>query len=188
MPWTELAAPSALAVNLEDLKGNLRLTSNDEDGLLTFYAHAVTDHFERVTSQRLISRSFRVDEPDFPAWGGGIELPIGPASAITHIKYYDTGGTLTTWDASNYVLDTSSHFPRVLLAPDKTFPTVQSGRHDGVQVTFTAGYGATYASVPKGIQWAVIVLASHCFTNRLPPEKVPEGLQAVIAPYKLRRA
>lgn len=196
MPLTELAAPASLAVNLQDLKNNLRLTTSDEDGLVALYAEAAVNLFEEMTSQRLISRSFRWDQRDFPMESDeeGIELPVAPVASITHVKYYDTAGVLTTWASDNYTLDSSRHFPRVHLAPSITYPTVQDDRHNGVQITFSAGYGATYASVPKGIQWAIIVLASHMFVNRTPvivgagASELPMHLQNAIGVYKLRRA
>jgi len=190
MPWIELAPPSELALDFELLKQNLRVTTSDEDTLLTFYAEAAIDLFERKTDQRLISRTFRLDRPDFPAQDDecGIELPVAPVSAVTHVKYYDTARALETWNSDEYLLDTLSHYPRVRVAPNEVYPVAQPDRHDAVQVTFTAGYGATHASVPKGIQWALMLLASEMFTKRLPVDKVPEGMERVVGVYKLWRA
>jgi hypothetical protein len=190
MPFIETTQPASLAVNLQDLKDNLRQTSSDEDSLIQFYAEAAIDLFEKYTERRLINRSVRHEQSDFPMESDdcGIELPVGPLSSVTNIQYYETNGILTTWNSGNYVLDTTSHFPRIRLAPSINFPVVQDDRHNGVQINFVAGYGATYTSVPKGIQWAVILMASEMFTKRLPVEKIPDGLAAVVSPYKLRRA
>lgn len=190
MRWTELAAPAALPIDLEALKLNLRLTTNDEDSLLDFYVKAATDIFERETNQRLISRNFLYELEDFPYRKDkeGIELPFGPVSEIVSIQYYATDGVLTTWNSSQYILDTARHFPTVYLAPSVTFPTTQDDRHDGVRITFTSGYGATFASVPTGIQWAIILLASEMFSKRLPVDKVPEGMERVVSVYRRRRA
>jgi uncharacterized phiE125 gp8 family phage protein len=190
MPWTETAAPSALAINLEDLKSHLRVTSNDEDGLLSIYAKAAAQLFETNTRRRLISRTFRWEQPDFPTDCHGIELPFAPVSAVSSVQYYDTAGTLTTWGASNYYLDTVSLPPRVTLRPNKTYPTVQHDRPNGVQVNFTAGYGANYQSVPEGIQWAVMLLAGHMWTTRAPVASttmsdVPKTLGYAIDAYKI---
>jgi uncharacterized phiE125 gp8 family phage protein len=192
MPWTETAAPAALAINLDELKNHLRLTSNDEDGLLAVYAKAAVQLFEAKTRRRLVSRPCRWEQPDFPAArdGLGIELPVAPVSAVAAVQYYATDGTLTTWSPGDYYLDTVSLLPRVTLAPNKTYPTVQTDRPNGVQVTFTAGYGASYAAVPEGVQWAVLLLAAHMFSNRLPvaagsTADVPKTLQYAVDAYKI---
>lgn len=196
MRWTELTAPAALPIDLETVKSNLRLTTNDEDGLLAFYVEAATDLFERETSQRLISRSFLLELEDFPFLTDkeGIELPFGPVSSITSIQYYATDGVLTTWAPSNYILDTAKHFPTIYLAPSLTFPTTQDDRHDGVRITFTAGYGEGAESVPRGIQWAIVVLAAHFFMNRSPVNignivnEIPSHLRAAIDAFKRMKA
>lgn len=187
MPWTETAAPAASAINLADLKDHLRLTSSDEDGLLAFYADAASRLFEIKTRRVLIQRTFRLEQPDFPGIldERGIELPFAPVSAVSSVQYYETDGTLTTWGSSNYYLDTVRLLPRVVLAPDKTYPTVDDDRPNGVQVNFTAGYGATYAAVPEPMRWAVMLIAAHMFTNRTTGEELPKALKYVVDAYKI---
>lgn len=195
MSWVELAAPSSLAINIDELKNHLRVTSNDEDSLIEMYAKAATQLFEIKTSRRLISRSVRLDLAGFPAEGdpAGIGLPFSPVSAITHIKYYDTSDELQTWNSSQYVVDLTSHFPKIVTAPHCVFPSTQFERPNAVQVTFVTGYGSTFSSVPEGIQLAVFFLAAHCYTMRTPIvngtlSEVPKTLQYAIDAYKLWRA
>lgn len=191
MPWTE-TLPTALAVNLEDLKDHLRVTSAEEDALVRMYAQAAAQLFEAKTRRRLINRTAVLYLEDFPMDCDdlGVELPFAPVSAISSVQYYDTAGVLTTWDSSNYLLDAARILPRLVLAPTKTFPVVQDGRPDGVQITFTAGYGASYSSIPDGVRFAVFLLAAHFFRNRSPVTgvsmaEVPLTLQFAIDAYKI---
>jgi uncharacterized phiE125 gp8 family phage protein len=195
MSWIELEAPTAAPVDLEELKGHLRVTTNNEDATIELYAKAAGQLFEIKTNRRLISRSFRLDLPAFPASADpcGIELPFAPAEEITHIKYFDTAGVLQTWDDEEYIMDLTSHFPRVTVAPNYLFPSTQTGRPNAVQVTFVAGYGDTYEDIPEGIRLGVFFLAAHAYTTRTPVVNgtmtdVPKTLQYVIDAYKLWRA
>ncbi|MBX9580482.1 MAG: phage head-tail connector protein [Gemmataceae bacterium] len=193
MPWTELAPPAAPAVSLSDLKDHLRLTSNDEDGLVAFYAQAASQVFEAKTRRRLIQRQFRWEQPDFPGVEDdlGIELPFGPVQAAgLVVQYYGTAGSLQTLAGTDYYLDATRLLPRVVLLPFRTFPAVQDDRPNGVQVTFTAGYGPTYQSVPEGMRWAVMLLAAHMYTTRTPVgaaalADVPKTLGYAVDAYKI---
>lgn len=193
MPWTELAPPPAPAVSLTELKDHLRLTANDEDGLVAFYAAAAAQLFEAKTRRRLVQRPFRWEQPDFPGAGDGlgVELPVAPVQAAgLVVQYVDAAGTLTTWGASNYLLDAVRLLPRIVPKPGVPWPAVDLDRPDGVQVTFTAGYGPTYQSVPEGMRWAVMLLAAHMFSTRTPVASatttdVPKTLGYAVDAYKI---
>lgn len=192
MGWVELASPASAPVDLDLLKDHLRVTSSDEDALVEVYAKAAGQLFEAKTNRRLISRSFRLDLESFPSQADpcGIELPFAPVSSVTHVRYYDTAGVLQTWSSSEYLLDATSHFPRVRVAPNYVYPAVQSERANAVQVTFVAGYGEDYEDVPEGIRLGVFFLAAHAYTTRVPVANgtmtdVPKTLQYVIDAYKL---
>lgn len=192
MSWVELTPPASAAVDLDDLKDHLRLTSSDEDTLIDLYARAASHLFEIKTRRRLIERTFRLDLPAFPREGDpvGIDLPVAPVSAVFAVQYYDTAGSLQTWSSSEYLVDLTSHLPRVVTAPNYFFPVTQSDRPNAVQVSFTAGYGTTPSDVPEGIRWGVLFLAAHAFANRSPVVNgtmtdVPRTLQYVIDAYKI---
>lgn len=193
MAWKETSTASGLAINIADLKSHLRLSTSDEDGLLTLYARAATHYVETKTRRALITRTFRLEMPEFPqAHGNSFELPLAPVSSVQSIQYYDTQGVLTTWGTENYALDATSALPRIVPAYSVPYPYVQSQHADGVQVNFTAGYGSTFASVPQGLQFVVMLLAGHFWANRMPVEavggagaEIPYTLQFAMDSYKI---
>lgn len=193
MAWKETSTASSLAINLADLKSHLRLSTSDEDSLLTLYARAATQFVETKTRRALITRTFRLEMPEFPeAHGNSFELPLAPVASVQSIQYYDTQGVLTTWGAENYALDATSLPPRIVPAYSVPYPYVQSQHADGVQVNFTAGYGPTYASIPQGLQFVVMLLAGHFWANRMPVEavggagtEIPYTLQFAMDTYKI---
>jgi len=187
MAWKETSSSANLAINLADLKSHLRLSTSDEDGLLTIYARVAAQLVETKTRRALISRTFRLEMPEFPeAHGDSFELPLAPVQSVQSIQYYDTQGVLTTWGAQNYTLDATSIPPRIVPAYSVPYPYVQSQHADGVQVNFTAGYGATQASIPQGLQFVVMILAGHFCANRMPIEAV--GSAGAEIPYTLQFA
>jgi uncharacterized phiE125 gp8 family phage protein len=193
MAWKELSPSAALAINLADLKAHLRLSVGDEDQLLTLYTRAAMQFVETRTRRALISRSFRLEMPEFPkAHGDSFELPLAPVSSVQSIQYYDTQGNITTWGTENYALDATSLPPRIVPAYSVPYPYVQSQHADGVQVSFTAGYGATSSSIPQGLQFIVMLLAGHFWANRMPVEavggagsEIPYTLQFAMDSYKI---
>lgn len=193
MAWKETSTSANLAINLSDLKSHLRVTSSDEDSLLTMYARAASQFVETKTRRALISRTFRLEMPEFPqAHGDSFELPLAPVASVQSIQYYDTQGVLTTWGAGNYALDATSLPPRIVPAYSVPYPYVQSQHADGVQVNFTAGYGPTSTSIPQGLQFVVMLLAGHFWANRMPVEavggagaEIPYTLQFAMDSYKI---
>lgn len=189
MALIELTSPASSAVDLDELKMYLRVTTPDEDSLVEFYARAASQIFEIKTRRRLVGRSCRLDLPGFPA--DGIEIPVAPVQADgLSIQYFDSSGTLTTWDPEGFILDQTSHLPRITTAPGSSFPSAQSGRPNAVQISFTAGYGSSPADVPEGIRWGVFYLAAHAFVHRTPVvngtvAEVPRTLQYVIDAYRI---
>lgn len=92
-------------------------------------------------------------------WRDYFEIPnIKPVTAVSSIAYINTGGTSTTWGASEYTLDASGLVPIVRLNYGYSWPTLR-GEVNGITVTLTAGYSSPLA-VPAKIKQAVL-LALH---------------------------
>lgn len=103
----------------------------------------------------------------FPS-GTEIELPFPPVSAVSHVKYYNTAGTLTTLSSSNYwtVLSLTDKPARVILKATAAWPELQDDRPQAVEVTFVCGYGSAYTDVPQEIRQALLILTAHLYTVR----------------------
>lgn len=87
-----------------------------------------------------------------------LRLPMGRTLAVSSIKYVDDAGILQTLAADQYLVDTAGDTARITPAHGLRWPgtRVQPG---AVQVQYTAGYGATAASVPAPIvSWIKLAL------------------------------
>lgn len=191
MPYIQTSQPGALAVNLVDLKNHLRLTTSDEDQLLTLYLRAATAVVEQKTRRALINRTYRLELDEFPP-SDEIILPVGPVSAVSSVQYRDRSGTLQTLDPSIYHLDVTPTLGRVVRRHGETWPDTEPARPDALRVSFTAGHGASYGAIPEALRFVVMLLTSHYFTNRSPVdvvgnagEELPLHLRYAMDAYKI---
>lgn len=191
MGLAQLTDPGELAVDLHELKAHLRLTSSDEDATVELYVRAATSLVERNTGRALISRTYRLDESAFPCHGKPIELPVAPLASVEGVQYYDTAGTLQTWSSSEYHVDVTSVLGKLSPRSGYVYPSVEPARPNAVQVSFTAGYGASYENVPEGLRFVVFLLAAHFFRTRTPVNignivnEIPYTLRFALDAYKV---
>lgn len=178
MPYIQTSQPGALAVNLIDLKNHLRLTTSDEDQLLTLYLRAATAVVEQKTRRALVSRGYRLELDEFPP-SDEIILPVGPVSAVSSVQYRDRSGALQTLDTAIYHLDVTPTLGRVARRHGATWPDTEPGRPDAVRVSFAAGYGPSYMAVPEALRFVVMLLTAHYYTNRSPVDAAGSAGQEI---------
>jgi len=92
-------------------------------------------------------------------------------------------GTLTTVSTDDYTLDRLPMIPTLEVSDT-------SGEAEAVRVTYTAGYGATAASVPQAIRQAMILMVGHWYAQRetaSPVElrEVPHAAEALLNCYRV---
>jgi uncharacterized phiE125 gp8 family phage protein len=90
--------------------------------------------------------------------GGGvvaIQLPKPPLQAVLAIRVYSAAGLAATIPAINYVVDGAATPGRVVMTSGASLPVIgQTAR--GLEIDFTAGYGATANDVPAVLRQAVL--------------------------------
>jgi uncharacterized phiE125 gp8 family phage protein len=114
-----------------------------------------------------------------------------PVKSITHIKYYDAQGTLTTLTpASTYYqtdLASDQRPARIMPAYGTTWPSVRADTFNVVEVQFVAGYGNALA-VPQSIKNGMLLLVANWFENREQAvigtivSELPWGVEACVTP------
>lgn len=173
------AAPPALTlVTLADAKLHSHIDSSDEDALLTALigaAEAHLDGYGGILGRALLTQTW---ERKFACFEHMMRLPVGIASEIVGIAYFDANNAPQTLSASIYELLTDEIGSYVGLKPYQQWPSAYR-RSDAVAVTWKAGYGATAATVPADIIAAMKLLIGHLFENR---ETVVIGETAIVLP------
>lgn len=160
--WTvrRTSNPTALAVSVADLKKHLNIAAADttQDDKIETLSYAAQERLEKDTGGRqIISATYLYEACEF---GDSISLPIRPVTAVSSVQYYDTDKVLQTLDASDYTFDQSRREVRPSIG--NTFPTVYDDP-SAVKVSFTAGYGASEASVPRMVKAAIMLSVGKMF-------------------------
>lgn len=156
--------PTTLPVSLDDAKLHLNIESSETffDDELTGIIWAARDFVERRTNLTLITTTYTAKWACFPK--SELAIPAYPVSAIDSVQYYDNDGDLQAVSSYQESLDSKPAY--IQPAVDDDWPDTQSDRIDAVQVSFTAGYGATAATIPYQCVHIIKMLVGHWFKNR----------------------
>lgn len=143
MDKTLVTAPVYYPISLYEAKKHLRIESDDQDhdAEITALIAAATEEAEQFTRRRLITQTWKAFLDGFPK-EDFIILPFGKLQSVTHLKYTDSDGDETTWDSSNYIVNTDSDPGRITLAYGVSWPTVTLNTSNPIEVQFVCGYGA----------------------------------------------
>lgn len=188
----QTVAPAVEPVSLVEAKAHLRVTSTDEDTLITSLITAARIHAENETRRQLITSTFALRLDGFPE---SDEDPIllwrPPIQSVSSVKYTDEDGVLQTWAAASYQVDIYEEPGRILPAYEESYPSTQDILN-AVVVTYLNGYGLAVA-VPQDIKQAMFLLLGELFERRedaiagAPITRVPLGVERLLAPYRVVR-
>lgn len=178
--------PAAPLVLLARAKTHLRVDHDDDDALISSLVAAAEAHLDGWTG--ILGRCVQAQSwrQDYGCFTPCLRIPLGPVTAVTHVKYYDANEVLQTVTSTNYRLlkDALGHF----IEPVWNFTWPSSfTRPDAVQVTYSAGYeeGSQQLDV---IRAAGLLLLSHWYENREAVNvgnivtEMPLGVDRLLAP------
>ncbi|MFQ5535174.1 MAG: head-tail connector protein [Sphingomonadales bacterium] len=175
--------PALEPVTLADAKDHLRVDGADDDTLITSLIAATRDVCETFLDRALIQQTWKLTLDSWPPacpepWRDGvregavadftkiarhIELPKG-LMALTSIQTFDEAGAPTVFAATNYFVSSGKH-GRVVLKSGVAWP--KPGRiADGIEITFTAGFGAAVTDVPQSVRAGLLMLIAYLYENR----------------------
>lgn len=176
---------------LAEAKEHLRESGNENDGYIQSLILAVTQCAEKLTRRALFTQTWKLFLDEFPAGNCAIELPLPPLQSITHVKYYDTAGTLTTMAVADYQTDLVSLPGRLAPAPSLLWPSVEMDRMNAVEVQFVCGV-ATRGALDPMLRQAMLQFLSHLYDNREPAvvgtiiSKMPYGMRTLFTPFQVK--
>ncbi len=187
----ETPVPNA-ALPLEPLKAHLRLGTgfgldSVQDAVLEGFLRAAIAAIEARTGKILIERSFTWSESLWRDCSGAV-FPVAPVKAISGVDLVGRDGARQTVASEAYWLEQDMQRPR-LRPVGATLPTIpQAG---AAVITFIAGYGVSWPSLPADLRQAVLLLAAHYYEYRnetsLSDGCMPFGVSSLIERYKLVR-
>lgn len=194
LPFTAVlsSAPGAEPLSMLEVKLNSRIDHSAEDAIIGQLISTARMYIEKITNRALVTQTWQIFYDEFP-WDSALALPKGPVQSISHVKYYGTTGSATTWSSANYLLDGDGNPPRLSLQYSKTWPADTLQPIKGVEVQMICGYGDA-ASVPSPLKQAMFLLCEHWYQNRSEeimdqprmqtlPRRLELGVKALIADY-----
>ena len=178
-----ITPPAGEPVTLLDVKSWARITDNDDDALLQNMIIAARQEAEKYLRSVLVTQTWELTLDLIPSslddiLGDGvfqiavselygaipnaIPLPYAPIQSITSIKTFDLNNNESTYNATNYTLDTAGG--RVLLNYGATWPS--NLRHNAaMKIRYVAGYGAA-STVPMSIRMAIMSYVQAMYESR----------------------
>jgi len=202
----ETAPPGAEPVTLEEVKLHLRITHDHEDALLASLIMTARLICEADTGLALITRGYSLWLDSWPAapqreWWDGVRdgiaaaagevvfLPRPPLLAVSTILIYADNGTSAVFAAENYHTDTIRKPGRIVLRQGANAPV--PGRNiNGIEIRYTAGFGATPHSIPAPLRQGMLQMIAHLYRQRGDaPETAlhASGAAALFRPFQQMR-
>jgi uncharacterized phiE125 gp8 family phage protein len=183
---------SNLPVELSEMKAHLYIVGGDDDTELTNKIQEVQSVCENFTHRSFLNATYEYAIDSFPSDSPVIYLPKPPLVSVSKVEYYDTDGVLQEIDLDDFFLYTRGEPGKLVLKPNKSFPSLEEGRPGAVIITFVAGYGATHASLPKDLKTAIKLLVATNWENRqedfviqgVGVKSLPSGAWFILWSYK----
>lgn len=174
-----ITPPAAEPVSLTEAKSHLRVVNSAEDADINRYIEVARDQVEMITRRALVTQTWELVLQAFPA-STVIKLPKAPLQSVTSVKYTTLAGVESTFDSSNYLVDTVSQPGRIRLRHDKAWPGDELQEINGVVIRFVAGYGAA-AAVPVWAKQAILLYVGDFYENR-EDTLISQGVNSVPLP------
>lgn len=200
MPLSIVTASMAEPLSAEDVRAQVRMTSTAEDTFVTQRViPAARERMEQATLRQALTATWDLVLDAFPTTATGrevVELPRPPLQSVTWIKYYDGAGTLQTWSASEYVVQSFAgpRCRRGLVSPayGYTWPTTQE-RPGAVTIRYVCGYGASGAAVPPLLLEGMLLdigglleFREDLVLTSAAPVTIPRGAASIYQAFKSR--
>lgn len=192
MKWADIPSAAVLAtgpaaepLTYAEASAWLRLPDTTDQTLVTALIVDARTKVEQDTGLKLITQSWDVYFDAFPE--DAIYLPVEPLLSVTSLKVTSAAGVQSTVASTVYQVDTASSPPRIVLAPDQSWPT-DLREHQACVARVSVGYGAASSAIPGPLVNAVRQLLTIWYATAragsavVPPRWV--GYDATIAPYR----
>ncbi len=181
------SGPASEPATVAEAKTHMRIDGSAEDILISSLIVTSRLHVEAALGLALINQSWTLILDRWPV-GSEVEIPLAPLLSVNAVKVKNSAGVASTVTPTNYLVDLASKPPRLVwnnaARPD---PGVPAG---GIEIEFTAGFGASAATVPAPLKHAVLMLTSHWHEHRDANEigsgaaRIPDAVSDLIQPFR----
>lgn len=189
MSLKRLSGPASEPVSLGEAKLYLRVEADAEDALLGLLIGSARELFERETGCVLISQEWEWTLDAWPEPGANARraliFPLQPLAGIAEITVKDGEGGEIDVPGTDYIEDLAAG--RITEAEPGRWPRPGIAAA-GLRIDFTAGFGASAASVPADIRAVLLAMIGEAYEARALTEGdfagIAPRLSALLAPYR----
>jgi len=184
------SGPATEPVTVAEAKAHLRIDTDAEDVLVASLTLTSRLHIEAGLGLALVRQGWRLLLDRWPK-DGTVAVPLRPLMTVDAIRVRAADGTPQAVAADRYVVDAASEVARIV-PMGATWPATGRAAH-GIEIDFTAGFGASAGDVPGPIRQAVLLLTAHWYEHRDPIEigsdetVIPRAVSELLAPWRRRR-
>jgi len=202
MKITQITPPTVEPVTLAEARLHLKLdtdgspATHPDDDLVENLIAAARQWSENYTRRVFCQSTWDLYLDKFPA-KDFIEIPRPPLISITSLNYTDWEGTESALtEGTEFVVDTVSHYGRVVLEYSETWPTDTLHPNNPIKIRFVAGYASTSSpadyreNVPQAVKQAILLTVGHLYANRENTMvganimSIPFGAESLLNPYR----
>jgi uncharacterized phiE125 gp8 family phage protein len=184
------SGPAVEPVTVAEAKAHLRVDGTAEDVLISSLILTSRLHIEAALGLALITQSWRLLLDQWPK-GMSVELPMRPVQSIGSVTVYGADLTPVVLAATDYILEGQGVPPRLTRTGPFWPPALRAA--SGIEIVFTAGFGAAATDVPAPIRHALMMLIAHWYEHRDPIEigtaeaNIPASISELLMPYRVTR-
>jgi uncharacterized phiE125 gp8 family phage protein len=185
MPAFLLTPPVVEPVTLAEAKEFLRVSHDDDDGIIAALTAAARNHIEALTRRCLMTQTWRFVADAWPR-DGRIRLRLGPIRSVAAVRQYAIDDSALAVDAERFVIDAPSD---TLAAPPWSL-TAPGRAAAGIEIDVVMGFGDSAGDVPPLLRQAIRQLMAHWYENRgliaigQSVAMMPGSVNAMIASYR----
>ncbi|MBY0427907.1 MAG: head-tail connector protein [Alphaproteobacteria bacterium] len=208
-----ITPPSSEPLTLAEAKAHLRVSTIDDDTLISGLITATRNVCEEFTARALITQGWRLWLDRFPGdpipwWDGTregaytrltvnrfINIPRAPLQSISAVTIYGDDDSSTLFSPTLYFVDNAAEPGRLALRNNASWP-IPMRMSNGISVDFTAGYGAASA-VPQAMKQGMLVHIGQLYEHRgeglrfrgdqISVQSLPDIVQAMYQPFRIQR-
>ena len=187
-----MTSPAAVEpVSLAEAKADLRVDGTADDNLIRSLIVTSRLHIEAALGLALITQSWQLLLDAWPK-SRRVPLPMRPIRDVSAVGVRGDDDSLEAVPPSAFILDGTGNPARLVWRNAAT--AIDPGRPvNGIEITFTAGFGDTPEDVPAPIRHALVLLVAHWYEHREPVEigaaatAIPSMVSELLLPYRRRR-
>lgn len=191
-----ITPPASNPITLDEAKKHLRVSSNDDDTMITNMVAAATRYAEQFLGRAFVDQTWELVLDDFPV--AEIKIPLPPLIEVQSVKYFDPNGDEQIVDTANYFVDNVSQPGWVVPEGNLVWPTTLAAINS-VIIRFRAGYAdiggsPPVSTVPDDIKSALLLLLGTLYEFRedtvldMTTLRMPFSADIMLRNYKVEKS